>query len=26
VNCDVFRYCSFIVEDDYGLLKTGSAG
>jgi glucosamine--fructose-6-phosphate aminotransferase (isomerizing) len=25
VNCDVFRYCSFIVEDDYGLLKTGSS-
>jgi glucosamine--fructose-6-phosphate aminotransferase (isomerizing) len=23
VNCDVFRYCSFIVEDDYGLLPTG---
>ncbi len=25
VNCDVFRYCSFIVEEDYGLLKAGSA-
>ena len=25
VDCDVFRYCSFIVEDDHGLLKTGSA-
>jgi glucosamine--fructose-6-phosphate aminotransferase (isomerizing) len=25
VDCDVFRYCSFIVEDDYGLLRTGSA-
>jgi glutamine---fructose-6-phosphate transaminase (isomerizing) len=24
VNCDIFRFCSFIVEDDYGLLKTGS--
>jgi glucosamine--fructose-6-phosphate aminotransferase (isomerizing) len=24
VNCDVFRFCSFIVEDDSGLLKTGS--
>ena len=25
VDCDVFRYCSFIVEDDHGLLKTVSA-
>jgi glucosamine--fructose-6-phosphate aminotransferase (isomerizing) len=25
VNCDVFRYCSFIVEDDSGLLKADSA-
>jgi glutamine---fructose-6-phosphate transaminase (isomerizing) len=24
VNCDAFRYCSFIVDDDYGLLKSGS--
>jgi glucosamine--fructose-6-phosphate aminotransferase (isomerizing) len=23
-NCDVFRYCSFIVEDDHGLLPTAS--
>ncbi len=23
VNCDVFRYCSFVVEHDYGLLKSG---
>lgn len=22
VNCDVFRYCSFIVEDDYGLISS----
>ena len=25
VDCDAFRYCSFIVEDDHGLLKTVSA-
>lgn len=24
VDCDVFRYCSFVVEDDNGLLKTES--
>jgi glutamine---fructose-6-phosphate transaminase (isomerizing) len=24
VDCDVFRYCSFVVEDDHGLLKAGS--
>jgi hypothetical protein len=21
VDCDSFRYCSFIVEDEYGLLR-----
>ena len=25
VDCDSFRYCSFIVEDEYGLLS-GEAG